>query len=118
MCTLLARCLVGFIERIFLARCSIEALEGGMTGVFLSNVFQSACINMGNMTQVFLGERLKGDQKDIFGKVSWQMIWFSLMRLNILALPSFWSTQNCERVLRPSPWEGHPFDSLTFSPSL
>lgn len=86
MCTLLARCLVGFIERIFLARCSIEALEGGMTGVFLSNVFQSACINMGNMTQVFLGERLKGDQKDIFGKVSWQMIWFSLLSM-VFTLP-------------------------------
>lgn len=84
--------LTAFGERIFLSYDGIEALSAALNGMYLAFIFQSPCIAIASMGQVFVGlYQGKGELKKI-GPCIWQIIWFSLLSL-IITLPlSLWSS--------------------------
>jgi MATE family multidrug resistance protein len=75
---------VGSIERICLARHSLEALNGGVQAICALQFFQLTCIVFANMTQVFIGEHLGSNEFSKVGNRVWQMIWLSLLSMMII----------------------------------
>lgn len=77
-------CLVGFFERIFLSRYSLEALEGSMQALYVLQIFQFPLINFANMTQVFVGKHLGAGESEEVGHCVWQMAWISLLSMLLI----------------------------------
>jgi MATE family multidrug resistance protein len=75
--------LMGFCDRLILARYSIEGLEAAITALWLSQLFQIPFIRAASMTQIFVGQYKGAGQLKKIGPCVWQMIWFSLSTLLI-----------------------------------
>lgn len=72
---------MGFCDRLFLARYSLEALEGTVSAGYLCMLFQHPVIRIVSMAQVFVGLQLGSKQNDQIGASVWQMIWLSLFSM-------------------------------------
>lgn len=76
--------LMGFCDRLILARYSIEGLESGISALWLSQLFQIPIVRAVSMTQAFVGQYKGAGQLDKIGPCVWQMIWFSLITMLIM----------------------------------
>lgn len=70
--------LMGFCDRLILARHAIEGLEASVTALWLAQLFQVPFMRAASMTQVFVGQYKGAGQLEKIGPCVWQMIWFSL----------------------------------------
>jgi MATE family multidrug resistance protein len=77
---------VGFIERIFLARYSLNALNSSVQAGCVLRFFQLSCIAFANMSQVFISEHLGSNENKKVGKSTWEMLWLSVLS-TLLILP-------------------------------
>ncbi|NGX43143.1 MAG: hypothetical protein K940chlam7_01434 [Chlamydiae bacterium] len=75
------------VEKIFLARLSVDAMNAAMASVYVCQVLQIPCVAIALMTQVYLGRLLGANQKGGVGPVVWQMIWFSALSM-IVTVPA------------------------------
>jgi MATE family multidrug resistance protein len=78
--------ITGYIERLFLADFSEDALAGSLNGFFLARVFQSACISAIVVGQAFVGLYHGANQLKSIGPCVWQLIWFALLSM-VLVIP-------------------------------
>lgn len=78
---------MGFCDRLFLARYSLEALEASVTAGYLSTLFQHPVIRVVSMAQVFVGLYRGSGQNSRIGESVWQMIWVSFFSM-LITLPS------------------------------
>lgn len=82
----LASSLLSFIERIFLAHYSMEALEASFAGTYVSRMFYFPCMAVPLMAQAFIGRYMGANQKSSVGPCIWQMIWLSVFSF-LISLP-------------------------------
>lgn len=75
--------LVGFSDRTFLARFSLEALEGYVSGFVLAVLFQIPLMRVTTLGQSFVSFYNNDDKRHQVGQSVWQMIWFSLFSMCI-----------------------------------
>lgn len=87
--------ITGYIERLFLADFSEDALAGSLNGFFLARVFQSACLSVIIVGQAFVGLYHGANQTKSIGPCVWQLIWFSLLSMSFVVPLGFLS----EKVL-------------------
>lgn len=76
--TLMSGSLMGFFDRLFLARDGLENLEGTIGAIYLCQIFQICLSFCASVTQVFVGQSIGAGEKGSVGSYVWQMIWFSL----------------------------------------
>ena len=69
MLTLCATNAVGFFDRVFLARHSIHALEGYVSGFVLTALFQTALMRFTTMGQAFIGFYNGAQEQHQIGKL-------------------------------------------------
>jgi multidrug resistance protein, MATE family len=81
-----SNCLFLFVEKLFLARLSKEAMEAAVNVAYMCQIFQAPCVALAMMAQVFVG-RWHGAREDrLIGPGIWQFIWFSLLSM-LITLP-------------------------------
>lgn len=78
-----------FCERIFLSYYSTDAVHASLNGSYLATIFQSPCIAIGTMAQVFVGFYHGGSEYKRIGPCVWQLIWFSFFSFFITLPLSF-----------------------------
>jgi MATE family multidrug resistance protein len=88
---LFAGCLLNFVERIWFARFSIQALEASVNAVYLLRIFQMPCIALAMMAQAYVGYYNGAKELSSIGRCIWQMIWFSIFSMAITVPLSFFA---------------------------
>lgn len=78
-----------FLEKIFLARISKEAMEIAVNAVYVAQIFQAPCVALAMMAQVFVGRWFGAKDYQAIGPGIWQFIWFSCLSL-FITLPMGW----------------------------
>lgn len=78
--------LMGFCDRLYLARYSIESLEGCVNASYLAQLFQLCLSFLTSTVQVFVGQCIGAKLFNRVGAYVWQMIWISLLSL-VITLP-------------------------------
>lgn len=73
--------ITGYVERLFLARYSTEALAGSLNGFFLARVFQAACLSVIVVGQAYVGLYHGANQNKSIGSCVWQLMWFSVFSI-------------------------------------
>lgn len=86
MLVLLSGSMIGILERIFLAKYSLEAMEASVSAIYLCRLFQLPCVSLALFTQVFVATYAGAKQFNKIGGCVWQMIWFSFLSL-LITLP-------------------------------
>jgi MATE family multidrug resistance protein len=85
--TTLSGSLTLFIERLFFAYLSNEAIEAAINAIYVYNIFQAPCLVIAMMAQVYVG-RLHGAQENhAIGGMVWQFIWFALLSM-VIVIPT------------------------------
>ena len=74
------------VEKLFLARVSMQAMEAALTSAYMCQVFQGSCIALAMMAQVCVGRWYGEGQYKSIGPGIWQFIWFSLISI-VITLP-------------------------------
>lgn len=74
------------IDRIVLARYSLDAMNSAAAAGVLFALFQFGTIGVAAITQVFVGQYNGGGEKRLAGSAAWQMVWFGLLSA-LLAWP-------------------------------
>jgi MATE family multidrug resistance protein len=74
---------MGLCDRLILARYSLEALEGCVSALYLSQLFQLPCVRVASIAQVFVGQYRGSKELNKIGPCIWQMIWFSILSMCI-----------------------------------
>jgi len=87
---LISTSLMGFADRLILARHSLESLEACVSALALSMPFQLPFVRIAAMTQVFIGQYHGANRPADMGACVWQMIWFSLMTM-LITWPLGWA---------------------------
>ncbi|MBI3211723.1 MAG: hypothetical protein HYZ47_03450, partial [Simkania negevensis] len=91
---LFCEALASFIERTFLSYHSMDAVHGSLNASYLATIFQSPCVVIGMMAQVFVGFYQGSREYRRIGPCVWQLIWFSffsfLVTLPLSYLASSW----------------------------
>src|ERR1700722_10160430 len=72
-----------FVEKVFLARVSVHAMEAAVNTVYACQIFQGASIAIAMMAQVFVGRWFGAQKWSAIGPGVWQFIWFSLFSMLI-----------------------------------
>ncbi|MGE5196004.1 MAG: MATE family efflux transporter [Anaerolineae bacterium] len=81
-----------FCERIFLSHYSPQGVHCSLNATYLANIFQSSCMAIGVMAQVFVGRYQGSSQFKKIGPCIWQLIWFSFLSLLITLPLGLWSS--------------------------
>ena len=84
-------CLLSFLERIWFARFSIQALEASVNAITLLRIFQMPCVALAMMAQAFVGYYNGAKELTSIGRCIWQMIWFSVFSMAITIPLSFFA---------------------------
>src|SRR5438105_322229 len=71
------------LEKLFLARYSIDSMQAAVTVTYISQVFYSPCIALAMMAQVIVGRSVGAQKNNEMGPCIWQFIWFSFLSLAI-----------------------------------
>jgi len=88
---LFSGCLLNFVERIWFAHFSIQALEASVNAVYLLRIFQMPCIALAMMAQAYVGYYNGAKELSSIGRCIWQMIWFSIFSMVITVPLSFFA---------------------------
>lgn len=86
---LISASLMNFLDRLILARHSLESLEVCTAALSLGAAFQFPLIRLAVMTQVLIGQYEGADEFRLMGQLIWQMIWFFFMTMGI-SVPLGW----------------------------
>lgn len=86
---LVSTSLMGFVDRMILARHSLESLEACASAISLNAIFQMFCVRIAYTTQIFISQHQGANRPDLMGKCIWQAIWFSLFSMGV-TLPFSW----------------------------
>jgi MATE family multidrug resistance protein len=86
MLFLFCEALTLFCERIFLSYHSIDSVRGSLSASYLAKIFQSPCVAIGAMGQVFVGFYQGSGEYEQIGPCVWQLIWFSFLSF-LITLP-------------------------------
>lgn len=76
MMTLVSVNLMLFMDRIILAKYSIESLNAAVTAGAICNIFIFGAIAIVGIGDVFIGQCYGGGRTQKIGEILWQMIWF------------------------------------------
>lgn len=82
-----------FVERIFLSHYSIEAVHASVNASYFASIFQTPCVAIAAMAQVFVGFYHGSSEYKRIGPCVWQLIWFSLGSL-LLIIPLSYCTSS------------------------
>lgn len=83
---LLPGSLMGYVDRLFLAHLSLEALKGSVIGSSWCHFFQISLIFCAMTAQIFVSQCFGAGQLERIGRFVWQMIWIAFF-LGILVAP-------------------------------
>ena len=78
-----------FVDRIFIARYSGEALSASVTAGTLSWAFICGGMTLASMSEVFVSQFNGAGKKELLGKPIWQMLWLCLFSFAVF-LPIAW----------------------------
>lgn len=100
-------CLYLFIEKLLLARLSIQAMEAAVNAAYACQIFQLPCVALAMMAQVCVG-RWRGSQElHMIGPGVWQFIWFSFLSM-LITIPTglfygtlYFQNTNLEEIVFP-----------------
>ena len=81
-----SQCLFLFVEKLLLARLSVEALEAAVSSSYVVMIFQAPCVALAMMAQVFVARHLGAGELKQIGPAIWQFIWFSLLS-TVITIP-------------------------------
>ena len=74
-------CLFIFVEKLFLVRISVKAMESAVYVTYACQIFQMPSIALAAMAQIFVGRWLGAKDFKMVGPGIWQFIWFSFLSL-------------------------------------
>jgi MATE family multidrug resistance protein len=74
-------CLFLLVEKILLARLSIQEMEAAVAVAYICQIFQITCIALAMMAQVTVAEQFGANKWKEIGPSVWQFIWFSLLSI-------------------------------------
>ena len=75
-----------FIEKLFFARISTEAIEVAVNTSIVTKIFQFPCVCLTMMAQVYVGRWHGANDLKAIGPGIWQFIWFSFLSI-LITLP-------------------------------
>lgn len=78
MMSFLSVSLMLFLDRLFLAHYSVEALNASVNASMLAQLFQFWCLSTVSIAEVFVGRYNGAGQKEKLGEPIWQMVWLSI----------------------------------------
>lgn len=79
-----------FVDRVMLARYSLEAHNAAVTAATLGWAFLFGFSALASIAEVFVAQFNGANQKDQLGKPVWQMIWFSIATTVCFVPLSIW----------------------------
>ena len=74
------------VEKVFLARLSMEAMEAAVNVAYVCHIFQGSTMALAMMAQVFVGRWVGSKEHQAIGPGVWQFIWFSFFSM-IITVP-------------------------------
>ena len=74
------------VEKLFLARVSIQAMEAAVSSAYVCQIFQGSCVALAMMAQVSIGRWYGAREWKSIGPGLWQFIWFAFISM-ALTLP-------------------------------
>lgn len=74
-----SNCLFLLVEKLLLARYSVEAMEAAVSSAYACQIFQGPCVALAMMAQVFVGRWVGAQKWNTIGPGLWQFIWFSFL---------------------------------------
>lgn len=86
MLSLMSGSIMIFVDRLLLARFSINALNACVNATVIAAALQFACLTTAAIAEVFVGQYNGAGQYKKIGEPVWQMVWFSLLT-GLLFLP-------------------------------
>ena len=89
MLFLFCEALTLFFERIFLSYHSMNAVHASLNAGYLATIFQSPCVAIAAMAQVFVGLYQGSNEYKRIGPCVWQLIWFSFLSSPLVLVLSF-----------------------------
>lgn len=92
MLTLVSVNLMLFVDRIILAKHSIESLNAAVTAGAICNIFIFGAIAIVGIGDVFIGQCFGAGRTQKIGEILWQMIWFCLSVALAFLLISYFLT--------------------------
>lgn len=72
------------VEKLFLARFSVQAMEAAVSAAYVIQIFQGSTLALAMMAQVFVGRWKGAKELQLIGPGIWQFIWFSLLSMIII----------------------------------
>ena len=79
MLSMMSGSLMIFLDRLLLARFSIDALNACVNATVIAAAWQFAFLTTAAIAEVFVGQYNGAGQHQKIGEPVWQMIWFSLL---------------------------------------
>jgi MATE family multidrug resistance protein len=67
-----------FLDRLFLAHYSLDAMNASVNAAMLSQLLQFWCLSTVSIAEVFVGQYNGSGQKAKLGEPIWQMVWLSI----------------------------------------
>lgn len=87
--TVISGSLLTFVERLLLARYSIEGMEAALTVMYFARQFYLPCMAVPLMAQAAVNFHMGAEEKRAIGPCIWQMIWFCVFAA-FLTIPLGW----------------------------
>ncbi len=87
--TILSGSLLAFVERLLLARFSLEGMEAALTVMYVSRLFYFPCMAVPLMAQAAIGFHMGAQEKQAVGPCMWQMVWFCIFSA-FITIPLGW----------------------------
>ncbi len=81
--------LMNFVDRLILARYSVEAMNAAASADWILFIFIMAGIGIAGVTEIYVGRYHGAQEFQKMGKLVWQMLWLSLM-LSFVFVPCGW----------------------------
>lgn len=72
------------IEKLLLARLSVQEVEAAVTVAYICQIFQITCVALGMMVQIAVARWIGEQNWKKIGPGTWQFIWFSLFSTAIV----------------------------------
>lgn len=70
-----------FIEKVFLARLSVQAMEAAVSAAYACQIMQIPCVAIASMAQVYVGRWQGAKDWGSIGPGIWQFLWFSCISM-------------------------------------
>lgn len=95
------------VEKLLLARLSVESMEAAVSSAYACQIFQIPCVALTMMAQVCVGRWRGANELSSIGPGVWQFIWFSLLSM-LIVIPAgivygdlYFKGTNVEHIVKP-----------------